>query len=329
MSSSSCTARAKQRPAVAAVRRPGPTERAFTLLLLAVWVLLMVFGLVSGLRPEWIEGAAQRGQAAEARAYKDFGDDALRRGDIPLALGQYERALEIRPDDLRVQVNRGIALARAAGPQGRGESAAAGEAALRRVLTQDCPRVLRGVVHFNLGELCKVQGRRDEAIEQYRLALAHDADPDRVERLLGGLLAQGGDIAGARVALERALTTRLDVTTPYRQMLVRSADAYADEPELRAPIEAALASGVSAGDLERYDLAFIRELSERDPDVSRILNDLGVLRIQQGQQAGDPELRQRQFAEAAANFERALAVWSENTEARENLKKLRALRGAP
>lgn len=327
MSSSSSTTRARPRPDRVAVRQPGRTERAFTLFLLAVWVLLMALGLVSGLRPEWIEGAARRGQDAEARAYKNFGDDALRRGDVLLALGQYERALEIRPDDLRVQVNRGIALIRMAGPQGRGETAATGEAALRSVLRPDCPRVLRGVVHFNLGELCKVQGRRAEALEQYRLALAHDADPDRVGRLLGGLLAASGDIPGAQAAFEQALATRLDLATPYHQMLVRSLDAHEDEPALRAPIEAALAAGITAGDLERYDLAFIREQTERDPEVSRTLNDLGVMYIQQGQRAAEPAVRERAFAEALASFERALAVWAGNTEARENLARLRAMQG--
>ena len=102
-----------KRPKHHAKRPPEPLpSRAHTLLtwaLLLTWVVLMSFGVVSMANPKWLQELSRPGLEAESRDYKNYGDTALRQGDYGLAIPQYERSLEIKPDQPGVMANLAVA----------------------------------------------------------------------------------------------------------------------------------------------------------------------------------------------------------------------------
>lgn len=94
MSSSSSTAPASpSRGAV--VPLGGSASRSRTVVtwaLLAIWALLITFGIVAMGNPAWLERLAREGEQGEADAFRHLGDNELKRGKPALAAAQYLRA---------------------------------------------------------------------------------------------------------------------------------------------------------------------------------------------------------------------------------------------
>jgi len=249
---------------------PSRTEVILTWCLLAVWLLLMSFGIVSHLNPQWLQELAQPGREVEAAEARRFGDDVFRQGNYALAIAHYRRSLEILADQPGVQLSIAIAY-RDAGDFTNGA----------RILTdmlqrEGSPR-LKAAVCYNLGELYEKQGKRDEALRCFEQASRHELGDERIHRKLGSLYAEKGQYEQARVACERALEILLDPALEYKAMLRRGLDAYKDYPEHLPVIEEQLAQGIGADELACYDLEIIRQVQQNSPEVAAVYNDVGLL----------------------------------------------------
>lgn len=133
----------------------------------------------------WLEQTAARRSAevAFARAEREA-QEHLRTGDYAGAATALERALEAKPDDPQTAFNLASALMRA------GELDRA-EAAFRRLLSLPLASGqsrFRIFAMYQMGRIFDVQGRRDEAIAQYRRMLelpdeygAHQLARERLE----------------------------------------------------------------------------------------------------------------------------------------------------
>jgi tetratricopeptide (TPR) repeat protein len=126
----------------------------------------------------------------------DEGTQAYEAQDFQKALDAYDAAAAERPQDARVQYDRGLALHKL----GRNDEA---KAALRKALELDQKGELAGKIHYNLGTIAAAADERAEAIREYRAALTKDPGDQLARHNLEVLLkrlppkSQSGQDGGA------------------------------------------------------------------------------------------------------------------------------------
>ncbi len=275
--------------------------------LLFVWAVLMSFGIVSLTDPDWLQELARPGVEAEARAYKDYGDAALREHNYERAVRAYSRSLEIKPDQVRVLPGLGLAFMLAGNLRRANEI-------LESALRMESSRFNRAAIYYNLAELRERQGRLPEAIEYCRQALESGAEQDKVYRKLGTLYYKAKEYESALKAFEKTLASQLDPCRSYRNMLYRSLDSYENEATCLAIIEEQLAGNTTSADLGRFDLEIIQQLQQGDQDIAKTRNYLADICGRLGR-----------IAEARAHCQESLRIWPDNPAATEMLTLLRSL----
>lgn len=297
--------------------------------LLLIWVALMTLGVLTMLQPQWLRNLGGAGRRVEARTYAGYGDRFLREGEYLKAIPQYERSLEIQPDQMHVQAHLAVAWIKAGEPE-------KGEKMLTDALAQAPSEPFQGVIYYNLAESLEGRGRIEEAILNYHQALRCYAEEDRVYRKLGALHFQlaeqivkqmrnlagqelaearrlaGQDVEQARLAFEKALASQTDPTFPYKRMLHQR--LAVEEPEYLPAIEEQLMAGVRLEDLARYDLEIIHRTLQTDRKVAETHNFLGSIYGQLGQ-----------LGKTKEHFEESLRIWPGNSDAVRNLERLKQM----
>lgn len=282
-------------------------QTVMTVLLCALWLVLMAFGALSAIGPEWLKSLSRPGRRVEGRDYKDHGDNLLRKGDYGRAIAHYQKALSIRPDLTGATVNLAVAHSQSGG-------AARAEQLLRDALKSQPSQ--KGIIYFHLAQLAEKRNKNAEAIALYRQALGTEFPAQTVWAKLGGAYFNEGRFAEAKEAFDTALRLQENPATAYRDMLLSTLSAFEEEDTTQLePIRALLAREVSPGDLACYDLEIIRQEQAHDPDLSNLHANLGISCAKLGEL--DPAL---------VHLERALEIWPGNTAARKNLDMLRRLR---
>ena len=277
-----------------------PVRTLLTWALILIWLVLITFGTLSLTNPGWLEEWAQLGVQAEAANYKHYGDACLQEGEYRKAIAQYQRSLEINPNRVGVMVNLAIAYQQAGALQQAGR-------VLRHAAQQESN--LKDLILFNLGELLERQGKPEAAIEQYlKVRGSIYIDPDLVNRKLGQLYLQAKRYDEALGAFEATLTSQLDVTLPYKDMLWRCLDAYEEDTAILPLIEAQLARGLSTEQLAPYDLQIIRELQRTDPEIAKTHNHLGYIQVYR-----------KDHQAAARHYSRSVEIWPGNTDGQKGL----------
>jgi tetratricopeptide (TPR) repeat protein len=296
---------------------PPPKQRAApsrsqvirTWSLLALWSLLMSFGVVYLLNPVWLQELSRPGKDVEALDGKNFGDAAFREGKYGVAIANYRRSLEILPDQVPVLTNLAIAYRKIG-------DAASGARILTDALQRQTSPSLRAVIHHNLGELYEEQDQWDQALHYYQEALRCDVGHDRTCRRLAMLYIKMGDYQKARAAFETALMHLLNPDLEYRRMLQEAVDIYQDEPKHLKIIEQHLARGVDDADLKYYDLEIIRDTQAHDLTIASIHDHLGLVCV-----------HLRDFDAAVDHFEKSLAICPDNPNTVERVRQLRQMQG--
>ena len=145
-----------------------------------------------------------------AKVHYNLGMALAREGQLPGAIGHYEQALRGNPDFTEAHVNLGIALAQVGSNQ---EALAHFTEALR--LSPDSPEV-----HCNLGLALFHTGRVQEAIDHYEQALRIEPDYVEAHFNLGLALEKMGRKTEAIEQYEQVLKFRPD-SAPARNALTR------------------------------------------------------------------------------------------------------------
>lgn len=153
------------------------------------------------------EAAVRRSLAA---VYKDL-------GEYGRAAAEYQRLLELEPDDPELLVDLGFALLGAGDP----------EAAAARFGDARAQGAGEPLASFGLGLARYVVGRLEEAAAALEEAVRRDERLAAAHDLLGRIRFEQGDYAAAAAALERAV--RLDSSfTPSYYLLAKSYEALGD-----------------------------------------------------------------------------------------------------
>jgi tetratricopeptide (TPR) repeat protein len=286
-------------------RKPGRSTVVVTYVLLGIWLVLISFGVVSAMGPDWLEGLSSRGIGVESKAAKNAGDTLLRQGEHERAIALYQYALRVDPEYVGAMTN----LANAYRLHGEPEL---GEALLRDALRER--RGQQGVIAFNLAGLLEERGDREEALRYYRMAIDSSARQDLVFEKIGTLLFDEGAYDEALDAFEKTLEIRTDPATSYRTMLRRSLAAFEGDSTNLAVIEAQLGREWSAADLAPYDLELILEAQHVDDEIARTHTCLGIIHGRMGR-----------AEKAVAHLEKALEIAPDDKHALTHLREQRRL----
>jgi len=221
-----------------------------------------------------LEGAVGvSGGKTKARVLYALGRARLRAGDPLLAVADFERALQYRPDHVDSWLELGHALSEA------GSSPADAERAYRMGLSLE-PSSTEALTQ--LGSLLATQGRTAEAVLSYRSAVASDPQAKDARYRLAQLLEDNGDPVGARTQYEwlarnetgttRALLTQGNIALQDGDVET-AIDAYrrAVDVEQGRRGEPWLKLGRALGRADRHDEALeaYHAFSERFPDDPR------------------------------------------------------------
>jgi tetratricopeptide (TPR) repeat protein len=143
---------------------------------------------------------ATRLKPDDAQAHINLGNILLQTGKVPEAIGQYQEALRLKPDDAQAHYNTGNALQRAGKVS---EAIAQYEQALRVNPNYAEP-------HNNLGLALSESGKIQEAIRHYEQALEIDPDYAKAHNNLGLALERAGRASEAMRHYEQALRIKPD-----------------------------------------------------------------------------------------------------------------------
>jgi len=209
-------------------------------------------------------------------AMNELGVALLQKGRVDDAVGQFERALAIAPDRAETHLNLGVALL----GKGRADEAAVH---FRRVLILEPGNAK---AHKNLAAAFQQKGRWDEAAAQFQRAA--EIEPGNAETL--------GSLGTALMGSGR----RDDAVAAFRGALGLG--------EANAPAHVSLANALAEAGRDDEAVAHYRRALEIDPGLARAHNNLANLLLKKG--ATD---------EALAHFQRAVELDGQFAEARVNL----------
>ena len=288
---------------------PSRHQTVVTVGLLFLWLVLMVLGGVTYLEPGWLQDLSRSGRRLEASTLKSYGNDFLRQGNYPMAVGQYLGALERDPDRVDVQLNLAVAW----GEMGNNQEATA---ILKNVLRRETSRSEQEFALYNLGELAAKQGNTGEAIEYLERATGLGVEQRPLHVRLALLYLGAEQFEKACAGFEKALASQLDVTLAYRTMLQNSLKIYKDDEVRLTAIRELLSRDLGAEQLARYDLQTIRRMQQSDVEVADIHNHLAYTYSRLGK-----------TDEAAKHLQRVLDIMPDSEGARRNLLILQEVQG--
>jgi Flp pilus assembly protein TadD len=247
--------------------------------------------------------------------YETLGDALLRKGNLHLAYLQYEKSLQLKPDNNRVEYKKGLTLlignknddaitqfkkvlqkdsGYALADEGLGRAFfqkkeyAEAEKHFRKALKGNS-RLWKS--HNFLGTLYDYQRRYESAVLEYQSGLMIKPDNGLLHNNLGVSYTLAGKFEKAISAFNRAIDVKYTKSKVYNNL------------------------GVALANLERYSEALVA--FKKGGSESRAYNNLGCIYLRQGK-----------FEEAIQYFEKAIETEPGfYARASENLKKARAGNG--
>lgn len=204
--------------------RAWPTAAAAVLVAVLALLTIEQTGVYRSLDTLWADVLAKNPTAW--MAHQNLGTLMLDRGDLDAAAQQFHDALVLKPDHAEAWTGLGTIAAR------RGDPAAAAKCfrqALAQLPNSSLPaiRASRAKAHYNLALSLTQLGRRDEAIEQYRLSLSDDPANVLAWNNLGLLLTDAGQLDAAVATLEKAVSLSPGSPIPHTALanaLLRKGD---------------------------------------------------------------------------------------------------------
>jgi len=256
----------------------------------------------------WRDTLAKNPECWMARI--ELGNLLFRQGYASEAMTEFERALQIKPDDPEAFNNLGIALA---GSGRIPEAISYYEQALRL-------RPNYAEAYYNLGIVWQNTGRIGEAIHSYEEALRLNPNYAEAENNLGSVLVQQGRVTEALGHWERALRANPGYAEAHYNLgvglvrlgRVQEAIKHWEEALQLKPdyAEAYFNLGVAfeqTGRIREAMLSYQQALRVR-PSYAEVHNNLGALLARQGQ-----------VEQAIAHFQEALELKPDYLDAQSNL----------
>ena len=267
--------------------------------LTSIWGILILFGFISIIQPQWLVNISSPGKMTEAIHIRNAGDLLLKSGKYRAAINQYKRAIIIQPDLISAIGNLGICYTQLK----RYDDAIK---IFKYLLKTDTENTHTN--YYNLAELYKRKGNIDSAIECYIKSAETNPYPIYSYQYLGELYLklQKWDLAVETFKL--ALANKLTLENSYYGML-KGVEKYSqDKSEILKTVKLLQKNPI---EFRNYDNKIFELMLKKDKEIAKTYNLLGYAYF-----------RNNNFSEARSNYEIALNIWPDFAEAKQNLKKL-------
>jgi tetratricopeptide (TPR) repeat protein len=132
-----------------------------TYFIVSVWAVLLIFGVLTLIKPHWLEDLSDPGKNSEALSMKLYGDNFLRSNKLDEAVRHYTYALKIVPDLEGAVANLGIAYQK----MGYYDKAIL---SFNHLLAENKHP---NIIYYNLGDIYEKTGQPDKAREYYIMQL--------------------------------------------------------------------------------------------------------------------------------------------------------------
>ena len=267
--------------------------------LIFIWGILILFGFISILQPQWLVNISSSGKISEALDHNHAGDIYLKKGNYRAAVIQYKKAINIQPDLINAIGNLGISYTQ-----------------LKRY--NDAIRIFKSLLktdkkntytnYYSLAEVYKRKGDTESAIKCYIKSAETNPYPVYTYQYLGELYLKLNNWNLAIESFELALANKLTLENSYYGMLKGVEKSSIDEPDILKAVESFIIKPV---EFENFDNKIFDAMLKKDREIAKTYNFLGYAFH-----------RNNQFKKARENYQIALNIWPNFEEAKKNLKEL-------
>jgi tetratricopeptide (TPR) repeat protein len=274
-------------------------DLSISLLLAIIWGGLIIFGILTLMQPAWLVKISQPGRESEALDLKTMADNALTKGQYEQAVFLYERAIETDPELLTAAGNLAITYAK------MGNLALAEKTLL--AMAKKLPE-REWVAFVNLADIYFERKQYDQAREYYLKSIPSSPFPGNAYKLAAFCSKNLGETDIALKYYSDALLIKNDFEALLMGSLKRDHFNFRKNEEHLNTIETLMKIQSIEDNIGFYDKTIFDYLLNRDPDIAKIYNELGVIYFHHG----DIEL-------AGRCFRNAISIDPGNRQARQNM----------
>jgi tetratricopeptide (TPR) repeat protein len=279
--------------------------KIFAFIIFGFWGILLLFGLISISKPDWLVKISEPGKNVEVLTIKRTGDQFLRNKKYSLAASAYKQALKIKPDMYSARGNLGIVYSKM-GYYNKAIST------FKYLLKHNPERSYTS--YHNIAEIYEKTDQIEKATKNYVLCAKTAPFPSYALSKAGFLYIKQDSLDLAIDYLQQSLDNRRDMSQLYEGMLEKAIPNYSDDSKKRNAIQTALDQGISKDDLKRYDFSVFETSLKKDRELAKAHNFIGTAYF-----------KKNDLEKAQLHFKKALQIWPNFIEARDNLKTILAI----
>jgi tetratricopeptide (TPR) repeat protein len=271
-----------------------------TYFIVSVWAVILAFGALTLIGPDWLEELSDPGKNSEALSMKDAGDIFLKSNRYNEAVQHYTYALKIVPDLEGAIANLAIAYQK----MGMYDKAII---SFNHLLKLDIKHP--NIIYYNLGDIYEKTGQPNKAKESYLLAANSSAFPEKSFQKAGQICMDQRDWNQAINYFRLALDNRKSIENTYKGMLITYQKAYADTSFTFKELDRKIKTKSYTSDLTLYDEKIFNDQLSREVDLALVYNNIGYCMTNLGK-----------YKEAREYLETAIKIYPSYTVAINNLK---------
>lgn len=242
------------------------TNKIIGLTLLSVWGVLILFFVISLIKPDWLQKLSDPGKKVEAITLIDAGDHFLKSKNYPMAAGQYTAALKIIPDFKRAIANLAL-VHQLIGNNKKSISL------YEHLLSLDLE--YPEVIYYNLGDIYEKTNQLDIALDNYLLAAKNAPFPEKSYQKAGKIFMDNKEWANAIVNFELAIDNRKNIENTFKGALLRSKKTLSDTSKVYNYINEQLQTGSYLKKLNVYDQSIFDKELKKDINLAKTYYNIG------------------------------------------------------
>lgn len=242
------------------------TNRIITYSILSVWGILIIFGILTILNPDWLSELSDPGRNIEAISMKNAGDNYLKSNNYPQAIAQYTAALKIVPELKSAIANLAVAYQKTGN-----YSKAIMSFNYLLTLNPEFPEI----IYYNLGDIYEKTGQPEKALANYLAASETAAFPEKSYQKAGHIFMEQKNWKSAIHNFKLAINNRQNIENSYTGMLLNYQKTYPDTSQAYIEITELLETKSYLNNLSKYDEQIFNKNLSNDIPLAKTYNNTG------------------------------------------------------